>query len=65
MSGLTDFMTSGPRALPTFSEQLSNTTCFGTPSTLCSQQKRHFDADELHRLHSASQDYPALPSQKP
>ena len=40
MSGLTDSITSGPRATPTFSEQLSNTKSAGTPSTFCSHQQQ-------------------------
>ena len=40
MSGLTDFITSGPRAAPTLSEQLSNKKSSGTPSTFCSHHQQ-------------------------
>lgn len=52
MSGFTDFITSGPRAFPTVSEQLSNFTCCGTPSTLCNQHRsaRGQDKQQLSDL---------------
>ena len=46
MSGFTDFITSGPRAFPTVSEQLSNFTCCGTPSTLCAKHRSARGQDE-------------------